>query len=134
MGQQPHRIKLGASMVLLSLDGIAADWGIEEASVRRLCSKFGLPLLTPEDNGKRYISMYSFETALFEAMLPEAFSGDHELVQAHQALCGALYGHITAKMIRERVLAIAKGLKAGPPSRKGHRPDRVGRTRLRNGR
>ena len=115
-------------MVLLSLDGIAADWGIEEGSVRRLCAKFKLGVLTPEPNGKRYISMYAFETALFEALLPEAFRAEHELVRAHQELAGVLYGHITAKMIRERVLAIAKGLRKGPPSRKGKRPDRVGRT------
>lgn len=123
--QQPHRIKLGASVVLISLDGLAADWGIRPQSVQRLCGKFGLKVLTPEPDGKQYISLYSFETALFEALLPEAFSGDRELVAAHQELAGVLYGHITAKVIRERVLAIAKGLRKGPPSRKGKRPDRT---------
>lgn len=120
---QPHRIKVGASEIMVSLDGIAADWGIQEASVRRLCAKFKLPVLTPEPGGKQYIGLYPFEMALFEAHLPEAFQGSHELVRAHAELAGVMYGHITAKVIRERVMAIAKGLRKAP-SRKGKRPNR----------
>lgn len=119
---QPHRIKLGSSVIMVSVDGIAADWGIQEASVVRLCGKFRIPIVTPEPGGKRYVGLYPFESALFEAMLPEAFAADHELVKAHQELAGVLYGHVTAKLIRERVLAIAKGLRKGPPSRRGKRP------------
>ncbi len=122
---QPHRIKLGASVIMVSVDGVAADWGIQEASVVRLCGKFGIPIVTPEPGGKRYLGLYPFESAMFEAMLPEAFQGTQELVHAHQELAGVLYGHITAKLIRERVLAIAKGLRKGPPSRKGKRPNRT---------
>ena len=122
MQQQPHRIKLGASVVLISLDGLAADWGIQDKSVRRLCAKFGIPLLTPQPDGKVYLSLYTFERALFEALMPEAFRDDHALVTSHMELAGTIYGHITAKLIRERVLAIAKGLRKGPPSRKGKRP------------
>jgi hypothetical protein len=119
---QPHRIKVGASVVLISLDGLAADWGISVGAARRLCGRFGLKTLTPEPDGKQYVNLYPLESALFEALLPEAFSGDHELVKAHQELAGVLYGHVTAKLIRERVLAIARGLRKGPPSRKGKRP------------
>lgn len=119
---QPHRIKLGASVILVSVDGIAADWGIQEESVVRLCGKFGIPIVTPEPGGKRYLGLYPFESAMFEVMLPAAFQGSHELVRAHQELAGCLYGTITAKLIRERVLAIAKGLRKGPPSRRGLRP------------
>ena len=122
--QQPHRIKVGASVVLLSLDGIAADWGIRQDSVRRLCGKFKIPVLTPEPSGKEYISLYTFEQALFEALLPQAFQEDAGFVASHLELAGTLYGHVTAKVIRERVLAIAKGLRKGPPSRKGLRPNR----------
>ncbi len=118
---QPHRIKLGASVVLVSVDGIAADWGIQEKSVIRFCAKFGLPLITPEPGGKQYLGLYSFESAMFEAMLPVAFKGDHALVRAHQELAGVLYGSITAKLIRERVVAIARELRKGPPSRAGKR-------------
>ena len=116
---QPHRIKVGASEVMISVDGIAADWGIQEASVIRLCAKFGLPLITPEPGGKQYLGLYPFESALFAAHLPEAFQGDHQLVKAHQELAGVLYGHTTAQLIRERVMAIAKGLRKGPPKRTG---------------
>lgn len=123
--QQPHRIKLGASVVLISLDGLAADWGIQQQSVRRLCSKFGIPVLTPEPGGKTYLSLYTFEQALFAALLPEAFQEDHAFVASHLELAGTLYGHVTARVIRERVLAIAKGLRQGPPSRKGKRPKRT---------
>lgn len=122
---QPHRIKLGASVVMVSVDGIASDWGIQEASVVRLCGKFRIPIVTPEKDGKRYIGLYPFESAMFEAMLPQAFQEDHSLVKAHQELAGVLYGHLTAKVIRERVLAIAKGLRKGPPSRKGKRPNKT---------
>lgn len=125
--QQPHRIKVGASVVLISLDGLAADWGITEGAARRLCGRFGLKTLTPEPNGKQYISLYPFESALFETLLPEAFSGSHELVKAHQELAGVIYGHATAAAIRERVLAIARGLQTGPPSRKGKRPPKRNR-------
>lgn len=120
--QQPHRIKVGASVILISLDGIAADWGITEGAARRLCGRFGLKTVTPEPGGKQYVGLYPLESALFEAMLPEAFEGNHELVKAHQELAGVLYGHATAAAIRERVLAIARGLKTGPPHRKGKRP------------
>ncbi len=122
---QPHRIKLGASVVLLSVDGIAADWGIKDHSVIRFCAKFGLPIITPEAGGRGYVSLYALESAFFEAGLPQAFQGDHGLVKAHQELAGFLYGWVTAKVIRERVLAIAKGLRKGPPSRKGLRPNRT---------
>ena len=123
---QPHRIKVGASEIMISVDGIAADWGIQEASVIRLCAKFGLPLITPEPGGKRYVGLYPFESALFEAHLPEAFRGDQTLVRSHMELAGVIYGHTTAQMIRERVLAIAKGLRKGPPSRKGKSLKRPG--------
>ena len=122
MGQQPHRIKLGASVVLISLDGLAADWGISEGAARRLCGRFGLKTITPEEGGKQYISLYPFESALFEALLPDAFQGSHELVVAHQELAGVIYGHATAAAIRERVMALARGLRDGPPHRKGKRP------------
>ena len=120
--QQPHRIKVGASVVLISLDGLAADWGITEGMVRRLCGRFGLKTITPEPGGKVYVGLYPFESALFESLLPEAFAGSHELVKAHQELAGVLYGHATSSAIRERVLAIARGLKDGPPKRRGKRP------------
>ena len=122
---QPHRIKVGASEIMVSVDGIAADWGIQEKSVLRLCAKFHLPIITPEPGGRAYVGLYALESALFEAHLPEAFTGDHGLVRAHQELAGVLYGHITAKVIRERVLAIARGLRKGPPSRTGKRLDRT---------
>ena len=123
--QQPHRIKLGASVVLVSLDGLAADWGIQEASVRRLCGKFGIPVLTPEPEGKQYLSLYTFERALFEALLPSAFREDHLLVQAHLELAGVMYGTLTSKLLRERVLSIARELKKGPPNRAGKRPPKT---------
>ncbi|KKN41558.1 hypothetical protein LCGC14_0722140 [marine sediment metagenome] len=119
---QPHRIKLGASVIMVSVDGIAADWGIKDHSVTRFCAKFGLPIITPEAGGMAYVSLYALESAFFAAGLPEAFKGSQELISAHMELAGVIYGYTTAKMIRERVLAIAKGLRKGPPTRVGKRP------------
>ncbi len=119
---QPHRIKVGASCVMVSVDGIAADWGISLKAVMNMVQKWGLPLLTPEPEGKRYVSLYALESALFEATLPGAFRGDTELVRSHQTVAGLIYSSATREVIRERCMQLASQLKKGP--KRIHQKDR----------
>lgn len=109
---QPHRIKVGSSVILVSLDGLAADWGIEEKHILRMLHQFGgIPLVTPMEGGKQYVNLYSLETALFEAGLPVAFKGDQTLVRTHQELCGVMYGTLSKEVIRERCKLLAAALR-----------------------
>lgn len=109
--QEPHRIKVGAGVVLLSLDGVAADWGLPEKNVEHLLNLFKIPLIRLPGGRKRYISMYPLEDALFQLGLPETMKGDRALVTAHHELAGVLYGTLTKEVIRERVKILAKSLK-----------------------
>lgn len=118
---QPDRIKLGAGVILVSLSGLARDWGVPEEGVEHLLAAFTIPVITLPGGDKRYVSLYSLEEALFEAGLPETFKGDTLLVKAHHELAGVLYGTLTREVIRERVVALANAFRAGPP-RKYRKP------------
>lgn len=120
--QQPHRIKVGAGVIMLSMDGIAADWGVSLRAIHNIVKNWQLPTFTPEKGGKSYVSLYSLETALFEALLPRTFQGDHEFVKAHHELAGCLYGTMTKEIIRERCMQLASQLKKGP--KRIHHKDR----------
>lgn len=112
---QPDRIKVGAGVILVSLDGLARDWGVPEGGVEHLLGTFTIPVIKLPGGDKRYVSLYSLEDALFEAGLPETFKGDTVLVRTHHELAGVLYGTLSKEVIRERVKALAKSLRSGPP-------------------
>ena len=108
---------------MVSVDGIAADWGISLKAVMNMAQKWGLKLFTPEPEGKRYVSLYALESALFEATIPNTFRGDRQFVRAHQELAGVLYGTLTKEVIRERCMQLASQLKKGP--KRIHQKDRA---------
>jgi hypothetical protein len=110
---QPHRIKVGAGVILLSVDGLAMDWGIPEDEVVRFLDFLEIPRMRFPSGEKRYVSLYPLETALFELGLPAAFKGDHVTVRTHQELAGVLYGTLSREVIVERVKALAKALSKG---------------------
>lgn len=112
---QPDRIKVGAGVIMVSICGLARDWGIPEEAMRKTIAFFRLKVLTPVPGGKQYVGLYPLESALFEASLPETFKGDTALVKAHHELAGVLYGTLSKEVIRERVKALAKALRSGPP-------------------
>jgi hypothetical protein len=106
----------------VSVDGLAADWGISERAVLNMCGKWELPVITPEPAGRSYVSLYALERALFEVGVPQTLRGDSSLVRAHMELAGCLYGTITKELIRERCLELARALNKGPARRKPGRP------------
>jgi hypothetical protein len=119
---QPHRIKIGASVILVSLDGLAVDWGISMAGVETLLNLLEIPRIKMPEGDKRYVSLYPLETALFELGLPEAFKKDPSFVLAQQELCGVLYGTLSREVIRERCKTLTAALRAySPKKRKGKR-------------
>jgi hypothetical protein len=108
---QPHRIKVGAGVILVSVDGLAVDWGVPEKGIVSLLATFAIPIITLPGGDKRYVSLYSLESALFEAGLPTAFRDDQVLVRCHQELAGVLYGTLSKEVIRERCKSLAASLR-----------------------
>lgn len=127
---QPHRIKVGAGLIMVSLDGLALDWGVPDKGILALLATFAIPLITIPGGDKQYVSLYSLETALFEAGLPTAFQGDQTLVRCHQELAGVLYGTLSKEVIRERCKSLASALRRSTaatvkyPGKKGIRTTR----------
>lgn len=111
---QPHRIKVGAGVILVSVDGLAIDWGVPESGVDKLLSVFGIPVIRIPGGEKRYVSLWSLEVALFEAGLPAAAKGAQEAVRAIHAAAGIVYGTLTKEAIRERLSMLQRSL--GRPS------------------
>lgn len=107
---QPHRIKVGAGVVLISIDGLAVDWGVPESGVEKLLGLFQIPVITIPGGDKRYISLWSLEMALFEAGLPDAAKGSQEAVRAIHEAAGIIYATASKEVVRERVRALAKDM------------------------
>lgn len=119
---QPHRIKVGSGVILVSLDGLAADWGIEEKHILRMLHQFGgIPLITPMEGGKQYVNLWALECALFEAGLPEATKGSQDAVRAIHASAGIVYGTLTKEAIRQRLSHLQQALARVGPHTSAHR-------------
>ena len=116
---QPDRIKVGAGLILVSLTGIAQDWGIPTEGILKLLSTFKIPLLTLPGGDKQFINLWALECALFEASLPEACRGSREVVRAIHEAAAIVYATASKEVVRERVRALAKDLKkVGPHTNK----------------
>ena len=116
---QPHRIKVGSGVILVSVDGIALDWGLPEVGVRKLLSAFQIPVIRMPGGDKQYVSLWSLECALFEAGLPTAAKGSQEAVRAIHAAAGIVYGTLSKEVIRERLSLLQRSLsKTGPHTSK----------------
>lgn len=124
--RHPDRIRIGGGVVLLSLSGLARDWGVTEDCVKRTLDALGLPTLRFPERETRYVSMFPLECALFELGLPAALKGERKLVQVlHESACLA-YGTLTKEVIRERVKTLARELKRGERAlTKGPRKPRI---------
>lgn len=116
---QPHRIKVGAGVILVSIDGLAVDWGVPESGIEKLLSLFAIPVIRLPGGEKRYISLWALEMALFEAGLPEAAKGSTEVVRAIHEAAAIVYATASKEVVRERVRALSRSLaKPGPHTRK----------------
>lgn len=130
---QPHRIKIGSAVILVSLDGLAVDWGIPEEGIVKLLAIFAIPILTLPGGDKRYISLWPLEMALFEAGLPVACKGSQPAIRAIHASAGIVYGTLTKEVIRERLSRLQQDLaRTGPhTSAKRKKPGSGKKTRSR---
>jgi len=118
---QPHRIKVGSGVILVSIDGIAQDWGLSELGVRKLLSAFQIPVIRMPEGDKQYVSLWSLECALFEAGLPEAAKGSQDAVRAIHATAGIVYGTMSKEVIRERLSLLQRSLAKPGPQTSKHR-------------
>lgn len=100
----------------MSLDGLAADWGVGEQDILRVLHQLGdIPLIVPKEGGKRYVSLWPLEMALFEAGLPIAAKGSQDAVRAIHASAGIVYGSLGKEAIRSRLQMLQRALsKPGP--------------------
>ena len=121
---QPDRLKVGAGVILVSIDGLARDWGIPEDGMKSLLKTFSIPVITPPGGEKRYISLWSLEMALFEAGLPEAAKGSEAALRAIHEAAGIIYATASKEVVRERVRALAGALRTSPATRK--KPSKLG--------
>jgi len=116
---QPHRLKIGSGLILVSIDGLSADWGIPEEAVTQVVALFEIPLIKFPGGDKRYVNLWSLELALFEAGLPSACKGTQKEVRAIHAAAGIVYGTLSKEVIRERLNMLRGELReAGPQTSK----------------
>lgn len=108
---QPDKIKVGAGVIFLSITGLSRDWGISEVNVLKMMDMMSIPRVVFPGGKKKYVSLYPVEEYMFNMGLPEAYKGDTVFVKAHHELAGCLYGTLTKEVIRERCLALSKGLR-----------------------
>jgi len=113
--EQPHRIKIGAGLILVSVDGLAMDWGISEAGVESLMKMFKIPAIKLPEGPKRYINLWALETALFEASLPKGCYGSQKAVQAIHTSAAVVYATATKEAIRERLKMLQRSLSTPGP-------------------
>jgi hypothetical protein len=109
--KQPDRIKCGAGLILVSVDGVAEDWGIPEESLQRVLSEFAIPTIRFPGQEKRYVSLWSLEYCLFEAGLPQALKGNQAVATALLQAAGYCYKAATEQAIRDRVKSLARELR-----------------------
>ncbi len=114
---QPHRIKCGASVILLSVEGLAADWGISPTQMSGLLDLLEIPRLRipPDaqegvsgDAQTKYVSLFALEHSLWNLGLPRALYGQTDVLRES---AGLLYGAMTREAIQQRVRTLAKTLK-----------------------
>lgn len=110
---QPHRMKIGGGLILISLDGLAQDWQVTERAVERVLGVLRVPTITMPDHPKRYVNLYALEYSLFEIGLPEAMRGSKEMATMHHELASVVYGTLTKEVIRERCKTLAKTMRTG---------------------
>ena len=134
---QPDRIKVGGAVILLSLEGLAGDWGITKSGVLKMLSALGsiegvgnFPLIKFPGGDKRYISLYPLEKALFALGLPAAMRGERRkanedgLMDVMHQTAAILYGTLTKEVVRQRIRLLAQNLKKESLT-KGPRKPRV---------
>ena len=127
---QPHRIKVGAGLILVSVDGLAMDWGISEDAILRIIRMFLIPTIKFPGGDKRYVNLWPLEEALFEAGLPEAAKGSQEAVRATHAAAGIVYGTLSKEVIRERLSRLQQALsRPGPHTSKLRKKPGTGKRR-----
>lgn len=122
---QPDRIKVGAGVILVSLDGLAKDWGIPQKGVESLLVTFALPVIKLPGGEKRYVSLWSLEAALFEAGLPEAAKGTQSVLRAIHEAAAIIYATASKEVVRERVKALAAALRTPGPHTQKPKSSRV---------
>lgn len=108
---QPDRIKVGAGTILVSLNGIAQDWGVPEDSILKLLGHFEIDLIRIPGGDKRYLNLWALEICLFEAGLPKAFQGNREVTTTLLESAGVAYGTATREAVRERIKKIAQQIR-----------------------
>jgi hypothetical protein len=118
---QPDRLKVGAGTILVSLNGIAQDWGVQEEDILKLLGHFKIDLIKIPGGEKRYLNLWALEYCLFEAGLPEAFRGNRESTKALLESAAVAYGTATREAVRERVKKIASQIRKGRKFSKGTR-------------
>ncbi len=119
--------------MLVSVDGLAMDWGVPEEGVRKLLGLFELPLLRIPGGEKQYVNLWSLEVALFEAGTPNAAKGSQEAVRAIHAAAGVVYGTLGKEVIRERLSLLQRSLgRPGPHTSKRVKKPGTGRGRKRS--
>lgn len=120
-------IRLGG-LILVSVDGTAAEWGMTGTQFGGLLETLGVPVVQLKPGGRGYVSVYPLEYALFALGLPRAMKCttnpnstgcDATVTDVHFQLASLLYGTLTREAIRERVrvLAHSLGAKVRPPKR-----------------
>ncbi len=118
---QPHRLKVGSGVILVSIDGLASDWGIPESGVLQVLAMFKIPAIKFPGGDKRYVSLFSLELALFEAGLPSACKGTQKEIRAIHAAAGIIYGTLSREVIRERLNMLRGELREAGPQTSKHR-------------
>lgn len=110
--QQANHIRVGASVQLSSIEGLANDWGLHANDIAQLLDILKIPKIKFPGGDKRYVNLYSLETSLFCLGLPEELKAqqqsDPSLLRLHQELAGVLYAGATRETIRYRVKQMAK--------------------------
>lgn len=110
---QPDRIKIGGGLILVSLDGLARDWGVTEKAVRSMVAYLKLKVITFPDHPKKYINLWSFEQGLFDLTLPDAMKGNVDLARLCRESAALIYGTLTKEVIRDRVKKLARSMRMG---------------------
>lgn len=112
--RQPDRIQIGASLVLVSLEGLAMMLGAPDTrQLEELLRAADIKRLKFPWGPKRYVSLFPLEMGLFQAGMPSGgYTGTDasNMMVAYQELAGLLYGGLTRKAIADRTKELVKTL------------------------
>ena len=107
----PDKLRCGASVIYMNLQGLCKDWGCSEEALRAYLIDFGIPVVT-HPNGGEYVSLYPLESTMFLEGLPAGWAHDDKgLPTAHMELAGLMYGGITRQMVITRVRALVRAMR-----------------------